>query len=159
MDTKPVSQTTKLPDTKVWMTQVAELMARDGMGFREATIELHLPLTPGECDAVKNRGEFQELLLREQHKFRENLANMPERSKASAIGLALLSLEKLFQAGEWREVIAGTEKLGKMEGWIGAETNINVFSGLSHRDLEEAKERIKAKIESTRQDPAVSLPN
>jgi hypothetical protein len=128
------------------MTQVAELMVRDGMSFKEAVNELHLPLTPGECDAVKNRAVFQDILLKAQHTHRESLANMPERSKASAIGLALLSLEKLFQEGEWREVIAGVEKIGKMEGWIGGETNINVFSGLTQTDIKKAKERIAQQL-------------
>lgn len=118
-------------------------MVRDGLTFREATLELHLALTPIECDAVKNRSEFQDILRDENLKYQTGVGDNLNRTKSSALGMLHLALENLMKEGEYAQVISGIEKLAKIEGWIGGDSTVNVFAGLSARDIDEAKERLK----------------
>lgn len=132
------------------MKQIAELMVREGLQFREAVLELHLALTPQECDAVKNRAEFQNILRDEKLQYQTGIGDNPLRSKAAALGLMHIAIEKLMEAGEYDKAISGIEKLSKLEGWIGNESTINVFAGLSARDIEAAKERLNGTGRATK---------
>lgn len=103
-----------------------------------------------EATRVWKRKEFQDIYLRAVNQVRADLANTPGRNKATAVGMLLQSIEQLFKAGEYKEVITGIDKLAKLEGWVGADSNVNIFAGLTARDIAEQKERILREIDSSR---------
>lgn len=139
-----------LPEPDAWMRRVAELMARDSISFKEAVIALNLPLTAGECEAVRRRGEFEEILFEETQKFRTLMADSPSATKSAAIGMLLMAAEKLFHQGDYDKAAVVVEKLAKLQGWIGSESNINIIAGMTAKDIELAKDKIKAQIDGFR---------
>lgn len=154
-DQDPMTKPTPiLPDARVWMQQVAEKMIREGITMKAAVGLLEIKLTPQECDLVFVRKEFQDILQSETDKHREELANRPGRGKSTAVGLMLIAIEKLAAQEQWEKVVNALEKLSKLEGWQGADSNINVFAGLNARDIAEAKARLKEQIDATESRPA-----
>lgn len=137
----------QLPEPEQWMRKVAQIMARDGMSFKEAVVALNLPLTAGECEAVRRRGEFEEILFAETQNFRTQIAESPSATKSSAIGMLLMAAEKLFNQGDYDKAAVVIEKIAKIQGWIGSESNINIIAGMTAKDIELAKERIRAQID------------
>lgn len=147
----------KLPEPASWMRKVAELMARDGNTFREAVTALSLPLTPGECESVRRRGDFEEILFEETQRYRSMLAESPEATKSAAIGMLQMAAERLFSKGEYSQAAVVIEKMARIRGWLGAESNINIIAGMTAKDIAEAKERIKAQIDGVRTElPAIT---
>lgn len=134
-------------------------MVREGISLRMAVMKLGRDLDAAECDVIFKRKAFQETLREEQNKHYSAVAQIPGRSKTSAIGLLLVAIERLALEGEWAQVIAGVEKLAKLEGWVGAETNVNVFAGLTAKDISEARERIKNQIDNPSGVVSETLPN
>ena len=131
-----------------WYRQAAEIVVRQNVGLRSAVTELHLDLTPADCDAVYKSKNFQEILWQERNKHQTEVADAPGRSKSAAVGLALIAIQRLADAGEWDKVLTGIEKLAKIEGWMGAETQINLFGGLTAKDIAAQKERLIGILDS-----------
>jgi hypothetical protein len=68
-------------------------------------------------------------------------------------------IDCLMREGEYDKAAAAIEKLGKLEGWVGGDSNVNVFAGLSARDIAEARERlVKGTVESDLPRPVAPEP-
>lgn len=117
-------------------------MVRNSVSFSQAANDLKLPLSPTECEKVVKRKEFQQILRQEKNAFRQEVANEPGRTKSTAVGMMVLAIENLITEGEWDKAVAAIEKLAKLEGWLGAESNVNIFAGMTARDIATEKERI-----------------
>ena len=131
---------------KSWFNSAAELIVRHGMTIRQAVLELNLDLTAQDCDRVYHTKAFQEILRTERHRLNTEIANDPNRTKTSLIGLGYQLIQKLIEEGQWEKAIAGIEKLAKIEGWSGAESQINIFQGLTAKDIAEERARIEQEI-------------
>jgi hypothetical protein len=125
-----------------WFVEAAELMARSGSALREASIEVGHELDVDEAKRVFARREFQEILRREKNKYYQAVANDPARTKSSILGRLSVIADRLISEGELEKAANVLDKLAKVEGWTGSESNVNVFAGLTAKDLAEAKERI-----------------
>lgn len=132
----------------MWFVQLAEEMVWRQVGIKEACEALNLRLDPDEMARVERRREFKDAVRSERHKFYAAVANDPARTKSSAIGAMLISIEQLQLAGEHDKAVQAIDKLGKMEGWVGADSSINVFAGLSSKDIAEAKARLEGNIKT-----------
>lgn len=137
MSTKP-----KLHRSPSWYVQVAEGMARNGLSLKEAAHEIGLELDLSEVSRLQRDKEFQEILRNEENKYAAAVANDPSRTKSVAIGKMWLMADKLEREGDHEKAAVVIEKIAKMEGWAGAEGNVNIFSGLTAKDIQEAKARI-----------------
>ena len=126
-----------------WYAPVAESMAREGLSFRESLDKHGVALTTKEYETYQKRREFQICLRTARNRYWRELANDPERSKATAVGMMIQSITKLSEQGEHEKVVDGVVKLARVEGWINGEGNINVFSGLSQAELDKVKEEFE----------------
>lgn len=117
-------------------------MVRTNCSLKAAASEIGHPLDPDEADKVTRRRDFQEILRIEKNKFYTAVANDPTRTKAVVLGQMWFLADRLISEGEYEKAASVLDKLGKMEGWSGNEGNINIFSGLTHRDIAEAKARL-----------------
>jgi hypothetical protein len=142
-----------------WYREAAEVMARNACGLKQAADEIGKELTMQECEFLMRRKEFQEIVAEEEQRFRNSVAVRPGRSKATAIGLLLLSIEKLYKQGEYDKVAAAVEKLGKLEGWTNGDQNVNIFQGITAKDIEEQKRKIQEEIEEVRGSAPELRPN
>jgi len=56
----------------------------------------------------------------------------------------IILAEKLMHEGEHEKAGNLLEKICKIEGWTGVDTNVNIFAGLTMKDIQDAKARILA---------------
>lgn len=136
-----------------WFVQAAELMVRSNISLKVAASEIGHPLDPDEAERTARRRDFQDILRVEQNKYYATVANDPSRTKSAAIGKLELVIDRLIREGELDKAAAAIEKLAKLEGWIGSESNINVFSGLTARDISEARRRLEGDNKGNRSKP------
>ena len=134
-------------------------MARSGCGLKQATLDIEREMTIEECQAVERRSEFQEVLREEEDKYRVGIADRPSRSKSVAIGILVDSIEKLHKQGDYDKAAAAIEKLAKLEGWIGNDSNVNIMLGVTAKDIEAQKKRILEEIEQSRESAKEVLSN
>lgn len=126
-----------------WYRQVADAITQQGLSFRQAASELDLELTPEECLKTERSKDFQDVLWQARFDYWSEVGSNPGRSKAAALGLLTLALQSLAAQGEWEKVIDGILKLAKCEGWVGGDSSVQVFAGLTARDIEEARKKIQ----------------
>lgn len=122
-------------------------MVRTQCSLKAAALEVGHPLDPDEADKVSRRRDFQEILRVEKNKFYASVANDPTRTKSVVLGQMWVLADRLIAEGEFEKAAGVLDKLSKMEGWSGNEGNINIFSGLTARDIAEAKTRIAGQRE------------
>lgn len=125
-------------------------MVTGNMPFKQAAGELKIDWTAAECDKIARRTEFKRILREVKYSFHAEVANTPGRNKSSAIGMMQVAIENLLAEGEWDKAVAAIEKLAKLEGWMGSDSNIQIFAGLTARDIAEAKERIQKQVAEQR---------
>lgn len=135
---------------EVWHAKAAELMVRHAMSVRRASEVLGVNLSEQEASNLMRSKMFQKLLWTERNKYHRELADDPTRSKQTAIGVAVLAIQKLAEAGQWKEVVEAVFKLGRLEGWVGSEGNVNIFQNLTAEELEEAKKRVQAEMKESK---------
>ena len=70
------------------------------------------------------------------------IANDPTRTKSVVLGQLVVLADKLTREGEYDKAAGVLEKLAKLEGWQGADSNVNIFAGLTAKDIAEARARI-----------------
>lgn len=133
-----------------WFVQAAELMVRTNVNLKVAASEIGHPLDSDEADRTARRRDFQDILRVEQNKYFAMVGNDPTRTKSAAIGRLHLIVDQLTREGELDKAAAALEKLAKLEGWIGSDSNINVFGGLTARDIAEARERLAGSVSASR---------
>lgn len=136
-----------------WFVQAAEIMVRTNCSLKAAASEVGHTLDLDEADKITRRRDFKEILEAERNKFYQAVANDPTRTKSAIIGRMMVLADKLVANGEYEKAAGVLDKLGKMEGWNGGEGSINIFGGLTARDIAEARERISKNPGRTRTKP------
>lgn len=125
------------------MPDAAELMVRDALGLKEALTHLGVALTTQECQNVLRRKSFQALLRTTKTRFQAEVANTPGRNKTSAIGQLQILADQLQRDGEFDKAAEVLFKLCKLENWVGEGQTVNVFGGLTQKDLDEMRAKLK----------------
>lgn len=136
---------TQILTCPAWYVQVAEEMVRNNSSLKQAALDLGIKLDPDELVRLGRRKDFQEICRVERNKYHAAVANDPTRTKSAALGMMWMLAEKLTAEGELEKAAQVLDKLAKMEGWSGNEGNVNIFSGLTARDIAEARERLTKK--------------
>lgn len=121
-------------------------MVRNNTSLKQAALDLGVSLDPDEAERIGRRKEFQEILRAESNKYFSAVANDPTRTKSSVLGRMWVQAERLEAEGEHEKAAVVLDKIAKIEGWTGADSNVNIFADLTGRDLAEAKERIKKQL-------------
>jgi hypothetical protein len=134
-----------------WMQPAAELIAREGLTLAEAATRLKQPITREDASKLFRTKGFQALLRAERLRFYAEVGRNPEWSRKTAIGQLLVCIQELMSAGEFDKAAEVILKATKVEGWLGNESTVTVFNGLSQQQLEQIRARIKpegAKVDS-----------
>lgn len=127
-----------------WFQPAAELVAREGLTLAEAATRLKEPMTREDAARVFRSKHFQALLRAERLRFYAEVGRNPEWSRKTAIGQLLVCIQELMSAGEFANAAEVILKATKVEGWLGNETAVTVFNGLSQQQLEQIRGRLKA---------------
>jgi hypothetical protein len=136
---------TKMPQTpeEAYFQPAAELIAREGLTLAEALTRLEQPVTREAAAKLFKTKQFQALLRAERLRFYAEVGRNPEWSRKTAIGQLLVCIQELMAAGEYDKAAEVILKATKVEGWLGNETAITVFNGLSQQQLEQIRSRLK----------------
>lgn len=122
---------------------LAELMAREGLTLAEAATRISQPITKENAAKLFKTKQFQALLRAERLRFYAEVGRNPEWSRKTAIGQLLVCIQSLMESGEYDKAAEVILKATKVEGWLGNETQVTVFNGLSQQQLEQIRSRLK----------------
>jgi hypothetical protein len=132
-----------------YFQRLAALMVEREKDIWQAATELELGLTSEECLKLSKNKIFQQILRSERTKLYNELARDPQRSKDTLVGKAIFAIEKLLEQESYDKALTGILNLAKIEGYVGADTNVNVFSGLNSKDMETLKAKLKQQQDGT----------
>jgi hypothetical protein len=131
-----------------WWRPAAEVMVREHMTLAEAATRLHIPITKDIASKVFRSKQFSALLRVETLRFYAEVGRNPEWSRKTAIGQLLTCIQNLMDEGEFDKAAEVILKATKVEGWLGNETQVTVFNGLSAADLERIRTKLRGASES-----------
>jgi hypothetical protein len=134
--------------TTSWYEEACDRMVREKKKLAQIATEMQMDMTTEEAFALEHNPMFQKALWAARHKFYQELANNPERSKQSAVGQMIFAIQGLMEKGDWDKAVEAILKLAKLEGWIGADSNVNVFTELRGEQFEELKKRAMEKLKN-----------
>ena len=124
------------------MFDAAEIMVRESKSLAQAVTDLGVSLSTVDVKKVEKRPSFQRLLWDARNKWNREIADIPSRTKQSTIGQLQLIAEKLIQEGAFDKAAEVLFKLAKLENWVGETGTVNVFGGLSQRDIDDLKKKL-----------------
>jgi hypothetical protein len=124
------------------MKDAAEIMVRESKSLAQAITDLGISLSSVEVKKVERRPSFQRLLWDARNQWNKEIADIPTRTKQSTIGQLQLIAQKLVEEGSYDKAAEVLFKLSKLENWVGETGTVNVFGGLSQRDIDDLKKRI-----------------
>jgi hypothetical protein len=132
-----------------WFQRAAEVMVRESKTLAQAVLELEIPdITTREAANIERTKTFQRVLWSERHRFHKELANDPNRNKAAAIGQLQYVIQKLIEENKWDKAAEAILKMAKIEGWVGEQTQVNVFGSLSQDDINKLREEVRKQSDS-----------
>lgn len=126
-----------------YFDRLATHMVREDRDMFQAATDLELGLNGEDCKRLAKNKAFQRALRSARMQLFNELADDPKRGKNTLIGQAIFSIERLLDVGQYDKALAGILTLAKIEGFVGADSNVNVFAGLSTKDLQELKTKLK----------------
>lgn len=126
------------------MPEAAEIMIREQKSLREAVTDLGIPLNSQECVVFAKRRSFQALLRKAKSVYETEIGTDPGLSKDKVAGQMQILADRLMDKGEDDKAAQVLERLAKIKNWIGEAGSVNIFSGLTQRDIDEMKEKLGA---------------
>lgn len=131
----------------IWFRKAAEKVAREGKSFLHVLDEMKIDgMRPQEADELYRSKSFQTVLRAERHRYANELANDPQFSKNTAIGMMMIAIQKLMEEGEWDKALEGITKLSKLTGWQGMDTQVAVFGDLKGKEFEQLRKDIESRV-------------
>jgi hypothetical protein len=137
------------------MDEAADIMVRTGKTVKEALTELGVSMTTSEAEGLLRRRSFQQLLRIARNRFDSETAADPGRNKQSTIGRLQNLADLLMQRGEYEKAAEVLFKLSKLENWVGEGGSVNVFAGLTQKDLDEMRRIVNEQRASAGRDTEV----
>jgi hypothetical protein len=129
-------------EVQSWYEKAADKMVRENKMLVQVANEMELAITSRELLNIEKTKAFQQILWTARNAYYKEIASDPERTKYSMLGAMTLIVQKLMEEGKWDKAAEAILKLAKIEGWVGTEGNINVFAGLSDKQLEEIERKV-----------------
>lgn len=118
-------------------------MAREGITLREAATRQKVALSTEEAANLFRTKGFQRLLRSERNRYYAEVGQDIEWRRKTAIGMLLHCAKSLIENGEFDKAAEVILKASRVEGWLGAETSVNVFAGLSQKEIDQLRSKIK----------------
>lgn len=111
-----------------------------------ARICARIELSKNEETMHWRRRTFQKMLLSAKGHYYAALGKDPIKSKNAVVGRMLWLVDKLVEAGDFEKAGELLFKVGKAEGYIGPEIQMNNFYGVTDQELEAAREKLLEEI-------------
>ena len=134
------------------MEQAADLMVREGKSLKEAVTDLGIPLTTQDCVNIAKRASFLALVRKAKSEYHTEVGTDPALTKDKVVGQLQILADRLTDKGEDDKAAQVLERLAKIRNWIGETGSVNIFSGLTQRDIDEMKAKLGAKRDGSSAD-------
>ena len=141
-----------------WYQPAAEIIVRESVGLTEALTKLNIPVTSKEAAGIFRSKSFQTVLRREENRHYAAIGSDPTYAKSVAIGQLIHCAQQLMVNGDFDKAAEVILKVSKVAGWLSPDTNVNVFAGLSGREMEEVRARLVKQAESSRSEAETVKP-
>jgi hypothetical protein len=129
-----------------FFARLSTFMVTNDVDIFAAATELELGLTSAECQRLlKNKG-FLRVLRTARLKAYTELANDPDQNKDSLIGKGIYCVDRLMDDQQYDKALSGILSLAKIQGYVGADSTVNVFAGLNTKDMEALKAKLKNEL-------------
>jgi hypothetical protein len=126
-----------------WYPDVADMIVRRGLSVRRAAEACGVELTQEEAENHERRKSFERAKWDAEHKYAAEIGANPDWNKTVLIGEMRIIATKLRELGEYKQAADVLFSLAKITGDVGPDVQTNVFEGLSARDLEDIREKLK----------------
>lgn len=131
--------------SETWYSQAIDLMLRDRLDLMRAAQLLGVELLPEEAATHQRRRAFRELYDQAARDYFESKSSVTQHTKQALVGRMLDAVDRLLILDKFADASEILFKIAKVEGWVGAETSINLFQELSGKDISEMREALKRK--------------
>ena len=123
--------------------QIIETMLRDRVNLLQAATLLGFSETPSSAFGHSRRKSFQELHVLMSRSHFAALGSNFDTDKRVLIGMFMDDAKRLRDMGKPKEASEVIEKAGKMLGYVGADSTVNIFQDMSGADLQRAIEKVR----------------
>jgi hypothetical protein len=130
-----------------YFARLAEQMVRNNQTVWQASVELGLGLRDEEAKKLSLNPAFQQVLYQRRNQIAKEIATDPQRDKNTTIGKMVICMDRLMNDDAWEKAANVGMNILKAEGHVGAESAINVFAGLSAKDIDAMKRKLKGEGE------------
>lgn len=132
-----------------WYKQVAELMINEFMSFSQACMALGIKFTTSKEEQEHEfNPAFRNLLTGLHLDYFVEIGENPEIGKSYVKGVAVHSIRKLAEAGQWDKIGIPNKQLADILG-LGKETaDKPVLANLTQADIDKIRAELKAKQET-----------
>lgn len=135
------------PNPNAWWADAAEAMVWEAISPVEAAARHGVTLTEDEGKQLFRSQAFQKVFIKIRNEFYAELGRNPSRTKATVIGRLDVCAERLMSLSQFDKAAEVLLKMAKVEGWVGTEGEVNVFAGLTQRELDETRARVQRRQE------------
>ena len=128
-----------------WYQKAAFEMVRNNKTLFQYANEANLGITSRECENVSRTKEFAEALRIERNRFYKELSIDPSRSRNTAVGQLLFTIQKLLENESYDKAAASLALLFKVEGWTSDSAQVNIFQDLNAKDIDALRAKLAPK--------------
>jgi len=130
------------PKHDAWYEQCAEKIVWEGASPMEAAAACGHILTGEEAKRLVVIPEFQRVLNKVRNEFYAELGRSPSRTKSVVLGRLDVCAQRLMEGAQWDKAAEVLLKMSKVEGWVGSDTEVSVFAGLTQKEIDEVRARV-----------------
>lgn len=139
----------KSSENEPFLNELADTMVEENVSCRDAAAMLNLPLTSEEIGNIERRKSFKQLLYDRRHQYWLQIGANPLASKEALVGQIKQLADKMAADGDYDKATEALFKLAKVAGWVGAETNVNVFGSLSAKEFAQLREKVEKQLQKS----------
>lgn len=134
-------------ETEQWLTEVVDLMLSERLPFLAASTILfpERTLSPTDAAAIQRRTSFRNLLAAATRRYYAERGSPADTDKTVLVGSMMDDAKRLRDAGKPKEASEVVASAAKILGYVGADTNVNLFGEVSHADLQRKLSEVRAK--------------
>jgi len=130
------------PTRDAWYTEAAEDIVWTNVSVQEAAAKLGHVLTGEEAARLAKTPEFQRAMTKARNEYYAEIGRNPGRTKAVVLGRLDMCAEELMKQKSWDKAAEVLLKLAKVEGYVGGDTEVSVFAGLTQKEIDEVRARV-----------------
>ena len=130
-----------------WYDQAIQIMVREGCSLREAVQAAELNVPNEDVVRATRHPAFKQLWHQAWLRHFADVASDPNFKKETVLGKMIDLARKLEAEGAHDKSAEVLFKVAKMQSWVGAENQVNIFGQLSQKDLDSIRKTLNKDVQ------------